>query len=377
MKKILIAADTPTHPIIGGNRMCIVKNAQLLEDSGYEVYFVLLNNGCIADSELDATRKYWGDKYFEYNVSFVRKTYTKVVDRYFPSETKDIDHYCPGEFVKYVNKLHNSYSFSGLLVNYIWLSRLAYTDIPHKALYTHDVFSNRADRIAAEYKWMSFSPNQESKALQRFKNILAIQNNEAVFFSYLAPMSNIVPIYTPMYYVEQSIVSNHDVLFFSGGGELNLLGIKKYLVDVHPYVTGQMPDYRLIIGGNICAYLDSYELPDNVVLKGRYDNPSEFYASGNIVINPIYSGTGLKIKTLEAIAHGKVIITHPHSCEGLYDAVSVPVVSTSDAQQFGDHILSAIDDNTFLFSQRADCRQYIDSINRYIAAQYKSIYNDL
>lgn len=40
MKKVLIISDTPTHPTNTGNKMCILSYATLLQDMGYDVYFL-------------------------------------------------------------------------------------------------------------------------------------------------------------------------------------------------------------------------------------------------------------------------------------------------------------------------------------------------
>lgn len=374
LKKILIAADIPTHPTNSGNKMCILQNASFLESLGFEVYFLLYCRDEFPNKDIEESKKFWGNRMFIWRETKLENIARKIKGRLVSANYSKLDFYCPRKLITYINGLAMEHRFEGLLVNYVWMSRLAYADIPHKALYTHDVFSNRAERIDSEYKWMSFSPDEESKGLKRFKNILAIQNVEASFFSYLAPASKVIPIYSPVEYIDQPSVGNKNILFFSGGGELNLLGIRWFFDKIFPLIRAKDREVRLLIGGKICNLLSTQPLPQNVKLMGLYENPSDFYINGDVVINPVYSGSGLKIKTLEALAHGKWTITHPHSAEGMYDECHVPLLSTSIPDIFANYVIEGFD-NTKKIKCKLECEQYINALNSYIAKEYMEIFD--
>ena len=371
-KKILIVADTPTHPVIGGNRMCILQNAHLLREIGFEVFFLLYDFYGVMDSEKEDCKSFWGDHFFYFTPSGVYKSIHKIASKLVPSLNRKVDFYCSDSLVSFINKLHIRENFEGLLVNYIWLSKLYKTNIPKKALYTHDVFTNRADRITANYKWMYFTPNQEAKALHRFENVLAIQQNEAVFFKLLVPGCKVYTIYSPVTYKSQPITGNHNVLFFSGGGELNVSGLEWYLHEIHPEIVKLVPDYTLCIGGKICDCLNEHHIDKNIKLYGVYDNVADFYQLGDVAINPAYSGSGLKIKTIEAISHGKYIVVHPHSAEGLYG--QPPLISSEDPETFAQSLISALANVSLFERQKCKCRQYCESMSGYIETIYKSLF---
>lgn len=373
-KKILIVSDTPTHPVIGGNRMCILQNAHLLKEIGFEVFFLLYDFYGVMDSEKEDCRSFWGDHFFYFTPSEVYKSIHKIASKLVPSLNRKVDFFCSDSLVSFINKLHLRENFEGLLVNYIWLSKLYKTNIPKKALYTHDVFSNRADRITANYKWMSFPESEEGNALRRFDHILAIQSHEAIFFSYLAPKSHVISIFSPIPFTHQPLSNNHNVLYFSGGGELNNAGLQWYLENIHHRVAQQIPDYKLLIGGSICRSLDPSDLPKNVELKGIFANPSDFYIQGDIAINPVRGGTGLKIKTLEAIAHGKYTVVHPHSAEGLYEGRPIPLDIASEPGEFASSIISTFADRQRLLNRSNSCQEYITSLEFYIRNSYRVIF---
>lgn len=371
-KKILIVSDTPTHPVIGGNRMCITQNAKLLKDIGFEVFFLLYDFYGIMNADKEECEKVWGNHFFYFTPSALYKSFHRIASKLAPSLNRKIDFFCSDSLVSYINDLHSREKFNGLLVNYIWLSKLFKTNIPTKALYTHDVFSNRNERIKANYKWMYFPPNQESKALHRFENILAIQHNEAIFFKLISPISKVSTIYSPIKFDEQPITGNHNVLFFSGGGELNLLGLEWYLQNVHPLVTKSVPDYILCIGGKICDFISKCNIEKNIKLYGTFENVADFYQLGDVAINPTYSGSGLKIKTIEALSYGKYIIVHPHSAEGLFG--QPPLIASENPEIFAQSITNCLTNTTLIKEQKSKCKQYCDSMSKYIETVYKSIF---
>ena len=129
--------------------MCILQNAHLLREIGFEVFFLLYDFYGVMDSEKEDCKSFWGDHFFYFTPSGVYKSIHKIASKLVPSLNRKVDFYCSDSLVSFINKLHIRENFEGLLVNYIWLSKLYKTNIPKKALYTHDVFTNRADRITA------------------------------------------------------------------------------------------------------------------------------------------------------------------------------------------------------------------------------------
>ena len=131
----------------------------------------------------------------------------------------------------------------------------------------------------------------------------------------------------------------------------------------------------MLIGGNICFYLSDIEGQDNIELLGRYDNPDDFYLLGDVVINPVYEGSGLKIKTFEAIAHGKVTIVHPHSQIGIYHPDIAPLTIAQSADDYISAIKYYMINQERLADNKHDCQSYICQLNTYIETQYNNIFN--
>lgn len=376
MKRILIVSDCPTHPLTGGNRACILQNAAFLEEMGFDVHFLFVDTTRHQTTEIAQMQAFWGQRFHCFTEKRISNLLRRGKTRLSVSARSAIDNRFPKGLLAFTNRLHQSLCFDGLLVNYIWLSKLAFCNIPKKAIYTHDVFSYRNERVG-NWDWVQFTAGEEAKALRRFRNILAIQDEEAKFFRYLAPKSNVQTVYSPVKYLAQPFAGNANILFFSGNSTLNLEGIRWFILEVFPLVKKCRNNAKLLIGGKICDGLKDDILPEGVVLKGLFDNPSDFYLLGDIAVNPTRSGTGLKIKTIEAIAHGKYTVVHPHSAEGMFSApgTTIPVFSCAEPEGFAAAIADGLSIESLIRDAKNRDAAYVEAMNRHIASVYNSIFN--
>lgn len=376
MKKILIASDTATHPCTSGNRQCIMQQAEVLRSIGFEVFFLLIGSQESNAESIAATEKYWGKNFFHYPLPawqlFVMRLSKRITRQAYPD---NIDFYPPAGIVGFANTLHAEYNFKGIIVNYIWQSKLAGCKIPVRAIFTHDVFTDREKRYKDGREWHHHSLREERRALRRFPYILAIQDEERRYFSTLAPDSEVRTVYTSFPFVEQPVAEGKNILFFSGRNNFNINGIRRFIRTTLPLLAERDASIRLLIGGDICSVLDKEELPGNITLAGKYDSPADFYRLGNIAINPVYEGTGLKIKTFEAIARGKTTIADPHSAKGIYRPELAPLITATTPEEYADSILRYIDSPDAIEKNRERCRSYIESLNSYIQAQYRDIFD--
>lgn len=60
---------------------------------------------------------------------------------------------------------------------------------------------------------------------------------------------------------------------------------------------------------------------ENVHIKGTVDDLSEFYRNADIIIAPLFSGGGMKIKTAEALSYGKIFIGTDESLAGYWEDI--------------------------------------------------------
>lgn len=374
MAKILVIANIQVPPIHAGSQKCISNYCETLRELGHEVYFLF--SGHDKQEEDYSASEYWKEKYYHYQYSFFlrlanfikRKVHYAILRGNY-----SIGYYYPAYGLShYVECLQKKQHFDAVIVNYPWMTPLLKkTSIPVKLLFTHDKFTNKKELIKAEY--YSLTAKQEATALDRADFVLSIQDEETEFFKKLLPRKNILTVYTQFEYRETLSENKKNVLFFSGDSDLNRNGINFFLTKVWPLVINEVKEAHLIIGGGICKGLKEHEKIENVEFAGYIDDVDEFYRRGNIAINPVYQGTGLKIKTLEAMSYGKITIVHPHSMAGLFKKEGVPVLVGDNAGRYAELLVKALSGDIDPKETSKRCRAYLFEMNNYIVEQYKKI----
>ena len=379
MKRILIVHNEPFIPSLRGNTKAIWEYCNVLKKLGCELYYCVTSNCNLSQEFID---------YFEGRVYVLRpKRYNRLFVRIIQYCTKkvykkitgynNIDDLYPYGLERFVEELHCRYSFDSCIVNYITLSRLfKYISVKQKILYAHDTFSFKRKLLGVDRFWFNLKPNEEAKGLDRCSDIVAIQYNEAVLFHYLNPLAKVYTVYSYFSPVELPVVASNSILYIAGNNEVNLNGITFFLQHVFPLILAIRTDVSLEIGGSICDVIPSSLITSHVHLLGKIDKLESFYALGNISINPVYQGTGLKIKTFEGLSYGKAVVAHSHSVEGIYNIDQAPILSSSDPKRMAEYILLLLDNRKLCISMHKHALAYIKEMNTYVLNEYRKLINE-
>lgn len=111
------------------------------------------------------------------------------------------------------------------------------------------------------------------------------------------------------------------LLFFGSRFKPNIEAVKILVKKILPQV---MKSVELLIAGDgMNTLADEYSNYDNVTIKGFVEDINDIYAWADLVILPIYSGAGMKVKTAEALLYGKNMLASDMALEG-YDVDNVP-----------------------------------------------------
>lgn len=384
MKNILVISDVPIYEMKSGNRQGIHAYCEVLKKQSNNIFFALLTNNGTSEKDIDLTKQYIGDKnFFLYKSSFFEQKKHALILRFrrrFCNYNYKIDDYCHSGIKHFIKKLTNENRFDAVIVNYVYFSKLLdYCNVPKKIIYTHDVYLLNKERTGLPSIY-SLSPDQESKGLHRADILLAVQENEQVLFHYLAPSVKCYCVYSPFPFIKQDLTNNSNILFFSGNNQFNIQGISWFINKIFPDIIEACPDARLLLGGNICDTFNKSNAPHsvakNIILCGKYDKPSEFYKLGDISINPVFKGSGLKIKTFEALSYGKTTIVHTHSSEGIFKKHSAPLFITDNEHQFSKYVIDTLLDYKIREEYQNKDEYYISEYNEYISKQYFDVINN-
>ncbi len=362
-KNILIISGTPSHPVTSGSSSCINAYCEMLINMGYQVSFLwILNHNAKVDTR--AMEEFWGDRLFIFKKKLVQKIYEHLIRRTYFKLTGyyTLDVFDPWGMKAFVHKQKLHEKFDAVVTNYVYISKvMRHFTRATKVLYTHDIFTRRFQRTKEEI--YSITATQEGKALSRADVVLSIQENETVYYSYLTS-TNILTSYSYFPICKTGFVGNNALLYFGGPNTHNLESLNWFVTEVYTPLRKEGVDVKLLIGGSICKKLTHLEGKDNIELLGRFDELSDFYSLGDLAINPTYGGSGLKIKSFEAMAYGKVLISHQHCMEGIFDRHNAPIFSAHNAEEFKEKIKYTLANKEETRALKEASVQYVQNLNK-------------
>jgi len=228
-------------------------------------------------------------------------------------------------------QLHEQWRFDAVLVNYVWMSGLLEAlpaDLP-KIIDTHDVFGNRDISfrdIGMRPEWYYTSPTEERRGLCRADIVIAIQAVEADYFRQLLG-GHVKEIATIGYGLPIRFTASRQdpqrpiVGYIGSGNPFNTASIRRFELEL-----ARLPElsryFRFVLAGTIC---DAFPAPPvGFDMIGRVSDLEDFYASVDLAINPMIGGTGLKIKTLEALSFGLPLLGTADAWTGIAEAEQLP-----------------------------------------------------
>ena len=131
----------------------------------------------------------------------------------------------------------------------------------------------------------------------------------------------------------------------------NIEGVKWFLNKVwNPYFLSSAKLHFHLAGRNIPAEFSNYACA-NVAIHGEVPDANAFIEDMDIIVVPLFSGSGIRIKIIESMLHKKPVITTTIGAEGINCTDRHDVIIANTAQEFFDAIT--------LLSENGDLRNII------------------
>ncbi len=120
-------------------------------------------------------------------------------------------------------------------------------------------------------------------------------------------------------------------------------GIRWLLGSVWPKVMAKQPRARLHLAGNKMPQ-DLLDLDTaGVSVKGRVKNALTYMASRHVMVVPLFSAGGMRVKIIEGMALGRAIISTPIGAEGIAHTDGKNILLARNISEFTDRILGLLD----------------------------------
>jgi glycosyltransferase involved in cell wall biosynthesis len=114
------------------------------------------------------------------------------------------------------------------------------------------------------------------------------------------------------------------------------------LENVMPLVVEKMPDIKLYLAGRNMPQHYFEKQNKNIVVLGEVPDAQAFERDKSILVVPLLSGGGVRIKIFQAMAMGKTIVTTPIGVEGIEAEDGKEVFVADNAQYFAEKIIEIL-----------------------------------
>jgi hypothetical protein len=136
----------------------------------------------------------------------------------------------------------------------------------------------------------------------------------------------------------------YDLGVVGGHHFFNVEGLEFFLEHVMPLVLARRPQTSLAVAGAIgTAFVGDPRLGPKGGTLGAIREIGDFYADVACVLVPLLGGSGSCIKTIEALLHGKPVISMPAGVRGLPENIKALVPTHTEAARFAAAICETLD----------------------------------
>ena len=126
--------------------------------------------------------------------------------------------------------------------------------------------------------------------------------------------------------------------------------------DIH----SKYPDLNFYIAGrNAPVWFQRKIGMPNVIYKGEIPDAYEFINSKSIMIVPLFSGSGMRIKIIEGMALGKPIVTTAIGTEGIATTTGKNIILAEDSDGFIKAVSRLIEDRNYFDEISKNAIEYI------------------
>ncbi|MFD2250241.1 glycosyltransferase involved in cell wall biosynthesis/SAM-dependent methyltransferase [Pseudochelatococcus lubricantis] len=310
---------TSFHPLkFEGNSALMRQWLAYLKEADYRIH--VLYYGIDKETIDETVRRRAGGEYDLYREIDVS---TQLVGGNRNGVNVHVDDWCGRELLDGVADLVACFEYDVAIVNYPFMSAVfdVIASYTKKILLTHDSFADRNRRLLAqgypEASWVSLDHRGERAACERADVVVALQEDEADHFRGLAgeraDVVTVGPIPTAISFKAPPPAAKLRVGYIGSGNYVNEHNLIAYLEAWRESPLLQ-EGAELLIGGGVSLSL-AYYAPAELLaatrprMLGRMDHVARLFEMCDVVINPERGGTGIKIKTLEAMAHGCAVMT--------------------------------------------------------------------
>ena len=377
--KILILTHRVPFPQNGGYPIVVCNTIRGLVNLGHEVSLVSLNAKRNLHETEEKDELLAKINYRVYDIDASVSLFDGLLD-IFSKSTYNIDRYFDENFEKLLvrtvkNIKYDIIQFEGLFVApYVDAVRKSCTS---KLVYRahnieHQIWERLAQQKSDPFKkfYLSLMARRIKKyELQQINKFSAIavftgQDKTTMLYYGAAIPMEVVPLGVDLdHYHPDFEKTEFPSLFFLGSLDWmpNREGIEWFLHTFHNDLANEELRVKFYVAGNnIPEEFDDYDVMGKIFIQGEVDDGLEFMNSKSIMIVPLLSGGGMRVKIVEGMAMQKCIISTSLGAEGINYKNGVNILIANTRDEFFKAIRRCVADEDYCKAVGLNARRLVE-----------------
>lgn len=366
MFKILQISNKAPYPANDGSSIAIFNMAKGFIENGISLHLLCINTKKHFKSDNDVPKEFKDSSHYN---SVYRNTNTSApggVLNLFTNRSYFVSRFYFSAFEKKLIELLNSNNFDIIQLEGLFMG--VYIDIIKKhskakiVLRAHNIEHNIWRRHIAHEKTSlkKLYLTIQNKRLKRFEleviskvdAIVPITRTDEAEFK---KMGFTKPVYTCItgvdvknYQTKNNILQKAKTIFYFGSMDWlpNQEAANWFLDNCWDKVHKAVPEAKLIIAGRGMPLEFFHITRPNVLIVENVEDGKTFFQQHEVMIVPLWSGSGLRIKIIEGMAYGKAIVSTSIGAEGINYTNKKNILIADNAADFSTAVIELLENKS-------------------------------
>lgn len=184
--------------------------------------------------------------------------------------------------------------------------------------------------------------------LPRYDEVLTTSSDDAAIAQAIAPKTKVTVYPNAIPFVPRPAIVERDVVAFSGNLEYhpNISAVRYFRAEIWPLLRDRWPSlvWRLI-GKNPGTVRHHTNGDARIELSGPVESAINELAAAKVVVVPLLSGSGTRVKIIEAWAAGRAVVSTTIGAEGLPARHGENLLIADDVWRFADSVSLLLTDS--------------------------------
>lgn len=271
---------------------------------------------------------------------FFRYKLNKIFNKFF--HRKSIPSFVTPYNQSTFNEILKNNAYDYIIISYAyWANLIKNNLLVNKAklfIDTHDFLTSQENVMHKINLGVAFK--DEIERLSLFDEIWVVSTDEQYLFEQFCKNTvRFMPITFEDRSLPHSNKKSFDLIYVGGENPHNIAAIKWFFKKVYPKLKEPL---KICIIGEIVKYV-----PDDLnIAKIKFVNDlGYYYERSRLALCPMLSGTGVKVKVLEALSFGLPVICSPRGLDGLVSKIDNGCVVAHSSAIFAKEIISTLSDS--------------------------------